>query len=195
MGEIKAELGFIEESDLEEVSKLYFKYLNGGDYIKEQIEVEIKSKDFIGFKAKADNKIVALAYGTRGMGFTYPRKDIESDLLDYIRNYDKTFEESKIFSSDALLVLPDFRHNGLANKLMLLLRESLIKTGYKYVFVEMWRHIDGFVPAEAPHDLLGEVIYRKEYLNFYNKLIDFGITCPICGRDCKCGAQIEIIKL
>lgn len=195
MGETKAKLGFIKESDLEEVCNLYFKYLNEGEYIKGQIENEIKSEFFIGFKAKVDNKIVALSYGTRGMGFTYPREDIESELFDFLKNYDANFNECEIFSSDALLVLPDFRHNGLANKLMLLLRESLIKTGYKYVFVEMWRHIDGFVPAEAPHDLLGEVIYRKEYLNFYNKLIDFGITCPICGRDCKCGAQIEIIKL
>lgn len=191
----KTDFSFIEEADFEEVVNLYIEHLNGGDYIRKQIEKEFASEAFIGFKTKINNKIVAISYGTRGMGFTYPRNDIEQEVLDFLKNYDKDFEQGKLFSSDALLVIPEYRNEGFANELMLLLKEAIKCSGYRYVFVEMWRHEDGYIPADAPHNTLGEVIYRKVYLDFYKRLIDFGITCPICGENCKCGAQIEIIKL
>jgi GNAT superfamily N-acetyltransferase len=174
--------------DLPELTELYETYLNGGDYVRETLKESILRPGFAGVKAEADGEIIGFFSGNDTLEFTYPHPELEHKLEAYTVGH-------KYFSPDALLVKPEWRHEGIAAVLVEQVREQLLAQGYEYFVVEMWVYPDGSIPEQNSLELMGRVVWREMVPGFYKDLDKYGIDCPVCGKHCVCGALIEVMRI
>lgn len=178
----------ITKSDLEEIIKLYEKYLNPGEFIQDTIREMFEEEKFVGFQAKDGEKIVGFFFGKEGIDFTYPHPELEKDILSVVGT-------QKLYTPDGLLVLDEYRNQGIAGELIRRMKDWLKANGMEIALVELWIYPDDSVPAREPLMGLGEVIYEKTIPDFYKDLHKYNVRCPICGEKCTCGALIELIRL
>lgn len=176
------------KSDFPEWFRLYEEYLNSGDYIEDTLRRSMESPHFVGIKAEDEGKMIGFLSGTDEMEFTYPHEAKYRRIMNVI-------DDEKYFSPDSLLVLPEYRGNGIADTMMDQMKDILHKKRYKYFAVEIWVYADGRSPARIPYERMGEVLYKERAPLFYRKSKKYGIKCPICGENCKCGALLEVMKL
>jgi GNAT superfamily N-acetyltransferase len=175
-------------ADLTELISLYETYLNGGAYIRETLAESISRQGFVGVKAVADGEFIGFFSGNDTLEFTYPHPELERRLEMYTVGH-------KYFSPDALLVKPQWRHEGVASVLVDKVREQLRAQGYEYFIVEMWVYPDGTIPEQRSLEQMGRVVWREMVPDFYKDLDQYGIDCPICGKHCVCGALIEVMSI
>lgn len=178
----------IEKKDLKEIINIYEKYLNSGKYIRKSIRDAFISKDFIGYKACDGERIIGFFTGQGGIAFTYPHPELEQEILEFAAG-------RKIYTPDGLYVAEEYRNKGIAAELILRMRESIRNKDVELALVELWIYPDRTVPAKIPLKGIGRAVYQKKVPMFYHKLKEYGVKCPICGDDCKCGVLIQLLEL
>ena len=178
----------IEEKDLEQIIRFYEKYLNSGSYIREGIIEGFRNKGYIGIKAEYDGRMVGFISGRSGIDFTYPHPQLEQKIRELSGG-------GKIYTPDAIVVLPEYRIHGIGHKLIRKMHNKMMKEGHKLALVELWIYPDGTVPAQSPVKEFGTMVFSQKVPMFYKDNQKYQILCPKCGEDCKCGAMIELWDL
>ncbi len=175
-------------SDLPELVEYYERFLNSGDFVKNNITAAYESGGYFGIKAVADG--VSIGYFTvmKEFALTYPHPDIESLLTPILKG-------RRFVTVDSLMVLPEYREEGIAHELCKKVTQQLKERDIEMLAVEIWVFPDGSSPARVIYEQMGRSIFKKEVPMFYEGASKYGIVCPICGKDCKCGACIEVIEL
>jgi len=174
--------------DLDEVSGLYRRYLNGGDTVREMLRGWFEAPRFTGVKCLDGGAIVGATSAKAGVEFTCGHEDIARLVKERWAGYD-------IFTWDLMIVLPEFRGHRIATNLVLKLRENLKKLGCERLIAEGW-----VIKAQARclnfnvYKYMGPQTDVGEYPDFYRDIGKFGMTCPVCGNaECVCGAVVSVI--
>lgn len=179
----------IGESDLDEIIKLYEVYLNSGKYIRDSMRENFRKKDYIGVKACDTGKLAGFFTCQDGIGFTYPHPEMEAEIAQAARG-------KSIYTLDGLAVREEYRSRGIAEEMVLRLRDILCRKGVGLVLAEQWIYPDGrTIPAYHALRSMGKTVYEKKIPMFYRDLNKYQIRCPLCGDNCRCGAMIELLEL
>lgn len=178
----------IKAADLPLIKELYARHLNSGKLIAQQIDLCWREGSYVGYTAKEEGELLGFLTVRPGIDFTYPHPELEAELADFVG-------EKRLAMCDALLVLPGFRNEGVAHVLAERIRELLIQMSYDYFLEEIWIYPDGSIPAKKALESIGRVVWRRRYDSFYRELDKYDMSCPICGRDCVCGAWVEVLEL
>ena len=178
----------IIRDDLGEVIALYEKYLNSGEYIERSMRKAFDSEEYIGYKACDNGRIVGFFCGQKEIEFTYPHPELEKEIRYFAGN-------RKLYTPDGLLILDEYRKHGIAGELIRRMKKCLLEKQIELALVELWIYPDGTIPARTPLKDIGEAVYEKRISMFYSRLREYGITCPICGAECKCGALIQLLEV
>lgn len=169
--------------------QLYRQYLNDGNPIDEQIRKGFYSDDFIGVKCvDEDGSIVGVFTAFKGVAFTCGHED----LVDYFQT---RYPEASIYTAEMIVVLPKWRHLGIAQLLVEAFNTKLRETDATYLLIELWREPTGRIPGRVVLGIIGGEVEHLYKPHFYDDLESYGLTCPICGRTCKCGADICLLEL
>ncbi|MDE7479152.1 MAG: GNAT family N-acetyltransferase [Lachnospiraceae bacterium] len=178
----------ISQVDIRRVIEEYEQYLNRGQYIKSDMLRAFHSKGYVGYKAEDGGQIVGIISGRTGIAFTYPHLELEAELREYVSGRD-------VYTVDSLLVLPEYRHQGIARHLIDDMRKWLLRAGIKLALAEIWIYPDGTIPAATAFSCLGRTLFQRRISMFYKENRTYQIECPICGKNCCCGAVIKIFLL
>ena len=178
----------VDKADVEEIADIYETYLNSGDAIRKHIHENMNMKDYVGFKATDQGRIIGIMSGRPGIDFTYPHPELEAHIQ-------KLFPGERIFSNESILVLPEYRNQGITHELGRRMVHEVCRKGYHLLLAELWIYPDGSVPAAETTEHWGEIVYEERKNRFYEKLEQYGMLCPVCGKDCVCGALIRLFRL
>ncbi|MBR2527825.1 MAG: GNAT family N-acetyltransferase [Blautia sp.] len=176
----------IGSQDLETIAILSERHLTHGKKILDDIRQHRLMTDYFGVKAVEQDQIIGFYTCIEGrLEFTLPHPEAEREIR-------KIIGDKKIVTGDTLYVDPAYRGRGIASELSRRVTEMARKRGGKFFLTEAWIHPDGIVPARKIVPFNGDVVYRKILPGFYRDLYKYGMECPICGRDCVCGAEVEL---
>jgi len=178
----------IEISDLPELTSIYRRYLNDGESIERQLERGMTSGGFIGVKCVADGEICGVFSAFKGIEFTCGHDELVKSLKD-------KYKDAVIYTTEMIVVLPNFRHQGIAHEMVKRFKEQINQTNAEYLLIELWRKPSGRVPGRVVLNVLGGEVEYAHYPMFYKDLSKYELTCPICGVACICGADISMLKL
>ena len=178
----------IEDADIPTIVRLYAENLNDGQAYADLIQRSWEAGEYFGLCAVEDGVLQGFMSMRPGIAFTYPHPEIEAELAELVG-------EEPVANCDALIVLPVSRHNGLAHKLAKKVREILLEQGYRYYLAEIWIYPDGTAPAKNTFESVGKVVFERRCDMFYRDLAQYGMSCPVCGPDCICGAWVEVMDM
>ena len=175
--------------DIETIAVLSERHLTHGEKIIKDINSRKDLKDYFGVKAVEDGEIVGFYTCIEGrIEFTLPHPEMYRIIREMIG-------DEKIITGDTLYVNPAYRGRGIASELARHITVMSRERGGKYFLTEAWIHPDGIIPAKKIVPFNGDVIYEKTIPRFYSDLYKYGMEGPICGKNCVCGAQIELHRL
>ena len=103
--------------------------------------------------------------------------------------------DAVVYTGDALLVVPEFRKQGVDRAMLEACRARLRERGATYVLYELWVHPDGRVPARHTVERYRQVIDLGLHRDFYVDFDHYGYYCPICGQKCKCSAHLYLCRV
>ncbi len=178
----------IEKSDLPEIIDLYTKHLNSGDSFADSINEAWEEGAYRGYKAVCDNKIEGIMTLRKGVVFTYPHPALEKEIDEFLAG-------RSTYCCDALLVLPNYREEGVAHQLAMKSKQLMLDLGVECFLAEIWLYPNGRAPAKETFESMGKVVWQKRIRRFYSELARYGMGCPICGADCICGAWVDVMEL
>jgi GNAT superfamily N-acetyltransferase len=178
----------IQKRDIPLITELYAQYLNSGESISQSIRDAWEKGDYSGYIAVCGDKPAGFFAIREGIAFTYPHPELEAELSEFTK-------DKKTGYCDAILVTPEYRLEGVADRLREKSTRLLLKEGYEYFLAEIWIYPDGNAPARTTFESMGKPVWQKRIDGFYSELEKYGMGCPICGSRCVCGAWIEIIDL
>ena len=178
----------IKGSDIPQIVELYAQYLNSGEYYSELIRSWWAEGAYQGYAAVQDGAMIGLMTVRRGIAFTYPHPELEAELSLVVG-------DQPVANCDALLVLPEHRHEGVAGKLAGKILKLLMEEDYRYFLSEVWIYPDGTVPASSVFESFGRLVWQRQIDGFYRDLERYGMSCPICGSRCVCGARIDLMEI
>ncbi len=179
------EYSYIDEADYGQMTELYRKYLNDGDYVEKELRRKYDECDYTGVKAVDGYKMVGFASMAKGIDFTYPHPELKERLNAIV-------EDDVAYTGDAVVVREEYRGQGISHKMFEGCYKLMCERKAKYILTELWIYPGGDVPAEDSVLSLGRVVYREYIEDFYKDLNKYGMTCPICGENCRCSACIEL---
>jgi len=175
-------------SDLDEFVRLHDKYLNYGEGVRPHFEKVLKDERTIAIKYMIDGEMAGATVFTVGIAFSGGHPDLCDEM-------DKLTGGQLTYTADALFVREKYQHLGVSQGLFSLVAEELRDRDVRFVVNELWIHPDGTQPARDIIKAFGEIAYQKEHKNFYMDFYQYGYLCPICGKDCICGAQVNLSKV
>ncbi len=178
----------ITPADAGSVADIYEQYLNGGEYMRRHVEEGILAQGYVGCKAVCEGEIIGVVSARRGIDMTYPHPEMEECLR-------KLFPARRFYSLEAMVVLPQFRRHNIMHTLGRHLLPGLYANGCELFFTELWIYPDGDIPADWEVSSWGECVYEEDVPMFYAHLADHGMSCPLCGENCVCGARIKILDM
>jgi len=179
----------IQEADLEAMTAIYKRYLNKGESIGSQIRQGFYESQFVGVKCiDKTGGICGIISGFKGIRFTCGHEELVNKIK-------KKYKDESIYTTEMLVVLPGKRHQGIGEELVRRFKKQLDQTDAKYLLSELWRKPGGKVPGKVIVEVLGNEVEHWYLANFYKDLAKYKLTCPICGENCICGADISLIKL
>ena len=178
----------IQKRDIPLITKLYAKYLNSGESISQSIREAWDSGDYSGYIAFCGDKPAGFFSIRSGITFTYPHPGLEAELTEFTRG-------KKTGYCDAILVIPEYRLEGVAEQLTERSINLLLNEGYEYFLAEIWIYPDGTAPAKAVFESMGDTVWQRRVDGFYSELEKYDMGCPICGSHCVCGAWVDIMDL
>ncbi|MCR4891430.1 MAG: hypothetical protein K5989_04500 [Lachnospiraceae bacterium] len=176
------------DRDIPEFISLYEEHLNSGVLTEESVRAAFHRGEYYGFRAVSEGRTGGIFTIVKGIVLTYPHPELDEEIQAAVG-------EEEIFTCDALLVLPDCRERGVARRLAAKSRDFLLNKGIKRFFAESWIYPDGSDPGLRVFESMGRPILKKHIPLFYKDLDKYGMTCPICGVKCVCGAWIEVLDL
>ena len=182
------EISPITQDDIEEIISLTVEHLTHGDYVADKMSRSASSGNYYGFKVEDDGEMKGFLTFKRGIEFTLPHPEMMEEITS-------RFPEEEVFNGDSFYVDPSLRRQGIGRELMRLSRDKMLELGGRFFLEEMWVYPDGKVPAKSPTDNFGESVYEKLIPLFYKELPRYGMCCPVCGEDCRCGAYMRVLEL
>ena len=178
----------LRKKDIPQIIALYEEHLNSGGNIAEIIRRSWEDGSYVGCVATENGKILGFLTARMGIAFTYPHPELEAELAAFVR-------DKRIAMCDAFLVLPDYRNRGIAHNLTARTRELLLNMSCVCFMAEIWLYPNGDSPAKAALESVGTVVWQRRYDRFYEDLERYGMSCPVCGTHCACGAWVEVMEL
>ena len=178
----------IAKEDIDMIADLTAEHLTHGDYVLNEIRTSAKTENYYGVKAMEDGKLVGYLTFKRGIEFTLPHPELTEEIVQISSG-------EYVFTGDAISVDSNFRRRGVARELTLRARDQMLALGGRYFLGELWVHPDGSVPARTPTEYYGETVFEEYVPFFYRDLPRYGMCCPICGEDCRCGALMRLVRL
>lgn len=175
-------------SDVPQFVSFYEKYLNSGVHVGEDIAALFESGKYFGMKAVCDGQCAGFLTLVEGLSLTIPHPEVERDILTLIGS-------QPFVTVDAFLVLPPFRDQGIGHALCERVNAQLLSRGVELFVVEIWVYPDKSSPARGIYEGMGQCLYKKEIPGFYSASSKYGILCPVCGSECRCGACMEVIRI
>ena len=177
----------ITTEDLPRITELYSTYLTEGQSLSDGTYTAWERGGCFGVKAVDRGEIAGFFSVRPGLDMTYPHPALEREVREIAAG-------RKLYTVDGMLVLPGYRGEGLASRLVDATIPEL-RRHTELVLIEIWIYPDGSSPGKAPQERLGEIIYSKKVPMFYRELPRYGMRCPFCGAECVCGAYIELAKI
>jgi GNAT superfamily N-acetyltransferase len=175
--------------DLETIAIISEQHLTHGKKILEEIRHHRNLKDYFGVKAVEKGEMIGFYTCIENdIVFTLPHPEMKS-LIEKMTAGEKTI------TGDTLYVKPAWRGKGIASELAKRVTAMARERDGKYFLTEAWIHPEGVTPAKKIVVFNGEVIFEKIIPFFYRDLSKYGMECPICGKDCRCGAQVQLHRL
>ncbi|MBQ6966550.1 MAG: GNAT family N-acetyltransferase [Lachnospiraceae bacterium] len=181
------ELLNFEKKDLDELISFYKRFLNDGEELFSSIKGACEANEYFGSKAVDKGKTVGFFTFQKGTLFTCPHPELIKKVRDMAG-------DRNIVTVDSLMVLPEYRGSGVAKALAERNSELLRKRNIDLVMAESWIYPDGRAPSLKIYENMGEVLFKEKEPLFYKDAYSMGITCPICGDHCQCGAWVLLIK-
>ena len=188
MGFVMVEYLDFGKEDIDTLTDYYRRYLNDGEELIDFIRTAAKGDNYFGSKAVENGRIVGFFTFQLGMMFTYPRPDL-------IEKLEEKTGGKKTVTVDTLVVLPGERGKGIAGSLRERNSRLLKEREVCFMLAESWIYPDGRVPSYRVYADMGEIVFEEKIPLFYKDLGKYGITCPICGKECRCGADILLTAL
>ena len=175
-------------SDVPEFVECYEKYLNSGVHVSENTAALFKEGKYFGMKAVCDGECAGFLTLMEGLLLTIPHPEVEKEILDLIGS-------RRFVTVDAFMTLPKFRGKGIGHALCEKVNAQLLSRGIELFVVEIWVYPDGSSPALGIYEQMGQCLYKKEIPGFYSRSSKYGIVCPVCGTECRCSADMEVIDV
>ena len=179
------EYSHINNDDFEQMTELYRKYLNDGEYVEQELKRKYAECDYTGVKAMDGDKMAGFASMAKGIDFTYPHPEL-------LERVNAIVDGDIAYTGDAVVVREEYRGHGVSHKMFEECYKLMCERKAKYILTELWIYPGGDIPAEDSVLSLGRVVYREYIEDFYKDLNKYGMTCPICGENCRCSACIEL---
>ena len=178
----------IKGSDIPRIIALFSEFLSTGQPISDSIRALWKQGLYKGYAAVEDGEMLGFMTVSSGIAFTYPHPELEAELAGIVQG-------ETVAYCDALLVLPGHRNRGVAHELASRCRGMLRRRNVAYLLVEIWIYPDGRIPGKPVYDTIGKLVWQKRIDGFYKDMERYGMSCPICGRNCVCGAWVELLQI
>lgn len=179
----------VEALDIPDMIKLYKIYLNDGEIIDEQITKDFYTDGFIGIKCVDEhNKMIGVVSAFPGVEFTCGHEALVEEIKALYKGH-------CIYTTEMIVVIPEFRHLNIGEQMINHFHVALDRTKADYFITELWKEPSGRVPGRLITNILGGEVKHYSIPLFYEALASYGLTCPICGDTCVCGAEISIIDL
>ncbi len=175
----------ITSDDIPQIIECTQKYLTDGEEIKEEIELSAEEENYFGVKATEGGELIGFLTIKKGIQFTCPHPYLEREIR-------KAANRKTVSFVDGIWVCKNHRGKGVSGELARRTKKLLKDIGAEYIFIEEWIYPDGHIPAERLLSSYGEPVYEKEIPMFYRDMAKYGMKCPICGENCKCGAKIKM---
>jgi GNAT superfamily N-acetyltransferase len=182
------EISPITSDDITQIISLTMEHLTRGDYVADMMSQSAQSGNYFGFKVEEDGEMKGFLTYKRGIEFTLPHPEMLEEISS-------RFPEKEVFTGDSFYVDSSLRRRGIGRELMRLSRDRMLQQGGRYFLEEMWVYPDGKIPAKSPTDNFGETVYERLVPGFYRELHRYGMCCPVCGEDCRCGAFVRVLEL
>ena len=182
------ELLDFKKSDLNELISFYKRFLNDGEELFSSIRDACRADEYFGSKAVDKGKTVGFFTFQKGALFTCPHPELLKKISDIAG-------DKNIFTVDSLMILPEYRRLGVANSMAVRNSGLLRERNADFLMAESWIYPDGRAPSLKIYENMGEVVFKKKTLLFYKDAFSLGITCPICGDHCRCGAWVLLVRL
>lgn len=175
----------LTKDDLDEMFYFYETYLNEGEFMRDQLREEIEDESFVGYKAVEDGKTVGICFGKDKLELTYPHPRLEQKIM-------KAKGNLKLHCVDAMVVDKDYRYMGVSTGMLKAYKEEIADKGYDLIFGEIWIYPDGNMPVNKPMMTFGKPYWESVEKMYYRNLSKYGLTCPVCGKKCICGAKLTL---
>lgn len=178
-----------ELADEDAITEMYEKYLNSGESVRAYIREGLEHKGFVGVKCEDSEtgKLVGILCARPGIQFTCAHPELERIIY-------RRWGKEGIYTGDMLVVDSAYRGQGIATNLAVRLRKALIERNAVCMVMEQWlRSKERDVPAMNPMRNAGDAILIAVDQSFYKDMAKYGLTCPECGTECRCGAVVSVI--
>ena len=182
------EVTALEIENVGQVVPIYEKYIDGGSFVREGLYESFAAPGFIGYQALADGEMVGFFTGSSLLEFTVPHPELEKEILEITGG-------EELFVVSSMLVLPAYRHYGIAHRFCEQVRQDLKEKGVRYFLAEIWIFPDGSIPSQHVYEEIGEIVYQKRVDGFYTEGYKYGVVCAVCGEHCKCGALLTLMRI
>jgi hypothetical protein len=180
---------FVTKADADALSAFYAENLNNGPGLTAWLADALELPGYIGVKAMDGNRLVGAVSVRPGIDFTCNHPDLEEGVQSM-------FPKGDISTFDMWLVDSAYRHRGISRHMAEILKAKLAMADIKHILAEQWVHLGESEPEITPSlELVGDVKKLMTIPHFYRNLSECGMTCPICGENCQCGAVISIVHL
>ena len=178
----------ITKDDIGRIIDLTMQHLTYGNYIAEEISRSAEKGNYYGVIALEDGEVVGFNAVKRGIEFTLPHLELEAEIA-------KLVPDELVFNGDTLYVDSRYRRRGIGREMTLIARDQILALGGRYFLGELWVYPDGSIPASSSNQCYGETVLERLVPLFYRDLPRYGMCCPICGEDCRCGAVVRLTRL
>ena len=180
----------VEREDEDVITEMYETYLNAGNPIRGHVREGLQCEDYMGYKCvdTETGKLVGIISAKPGLDFTCGHPEL-------VEQIHQKWGTQGLYSSDIMIVDPAYRKHGIARELAIQLKKGLMEKHAVCLVMELWiRSTDGDVPALHPLRDIWEMTTLTIDREFYKNLADYGLTCPLCGAECHCGAMITVME-
>ncbi len=178
----------IGPEDIDAISTMTERYLTHGHYIRRAITREASRHNYYGVKVQDGEQMVGFLTFKEGIDFTLPHAELERKIRDMTAG-------GMVVNGDAVFVNPAYRKGGLGGEMMRRSLSIMRAMGAEYLLLEFWIYPDRKIPALYLPDANLKILYEERLERFYRDLPRYGMSCPICGENCQCGALIRLFSL
>ena len=182
------EIRKFRDDELEEIVSMTCEHMTGGDLIAEGVRKSYAEGNLYAYKVIEDNETIGFISFKEGIEFTVPHPEITEEI-------EKLYGHKRVFYGDAVWVSPKARNKGIGTKLLHIMFDGLVEAGADYLMDEYWIYPGGKSKILPLSNVFGEPLYRKLVPGFYSELDKYGMSCPICGKKCKCSAEIIMYEM